>query len=131
MNKAVFNNFEEYENSKKVRCANCGREVKDLEKGCSECNYSKEYNTENYNVRLENMMKEQNTLSSILKTISYIGIVLIFIMSFFLGKNTYGDLDILLLLEVWITHGGIFLGIYALSEIIQILHDIRFKLWRK
>ena len=32
-------------------------------------------------------------------------------------------------MTIWLTYGGISLGIFALAEIIQILHDIRFKIW--
>ena len=42
-----FDNLEDYKENKKTKCVNCGREVKDLEKGCPYCNNLKEYNTEN------------------------------------------------------------------------------------
>lgn len=129
MNDDFFDNIEEYKNNKRVKCANCGREVKDLEKGCPNCNNSKEYSTENYNPKIENIMKEQNTLASFLEVIFYFGIVFVFILSIFLGRDTYGDFDILLFLKFCITYGSIFFGVYILAEIIQILHDIRLKLW--
>lgn len=124
-----FDNLEDYKNSKKIKCINCGREVKDLEKGCPYCNNLKEYNTENYNVRLENIMKEKNTISSILKVIAWIIIVLGFILGFLLGQNEYDEIEFSSLMTIWLTYGGVSLGIFALAEIIQILHDIRFSIW--
>lgn len=125
-----FDNLEDYKSNKKTKCVNCGREVKDLEKGCPFCNNSKEYNTENYNVRLENIMKEKNTISSILKVIAWIIIALGFILGFILGQNEYDEIEFSSLMTTWLTYGGVSLGIFALAEIIQILHDIRFKVWK-
>lgn len=124
-----FDNLEDYKNSKKIKCINCGREVKDLEKGCPYCNNLKEYNAENYNVRLENIMKEKNTISSILKVIAWIIIVLGFILGFILEQNEYDEIEFSSLMTIWLTYGGVSLGIFALAEIIQILHDIRFSIW--
>ena len=126
-----FDNLEDYKENKKTKCVNCGREVKDLEKGCPYCNNLKEYNTENLDMRLEKIMQEKNTISSILKIIAWILIVLSFILGFILGRNEYDDIEFSSLMTIWLTYGGISLGIFALAEIIQILHDIRFKIWSK
>ena len=74
-------------------------------------------------------MQEKNTISSILKVIAWIIIVLGFILGFILGKNEYDDIEFSSLITIWLTYGGVSLGIFALAEIIQILHDIRFKIW--
>ena len=124
-----FDNLEDYKENKKIKCVNCGREVKDLEKGCPYCNNLKEYNTENLNMRLEKIMQEKNTISSILKVIAWIIIVLGFILGFILGQNKYDEIEFSSLITIWLTYGGISLGIFALAEIIQILNDIRFKIW--
>lgn len=126
-----FDNLDDYAKSKKVKCSNCGREVKDLEKGCTYCNNSKEYNTENYNVKLESIMREKNLISSVLKVIGWITLIVGFILGFVLGKDTYGNIEFISLLQVWLVYCGVFLSIYTLAEIIQILHDIRFKVWKK
>ena len=123
-----FDNLEDYKENKKTKCVNCGREVKDLEKGCPYCNNLKEYNTENLDMRLEKIMQEKNTISSILKIIAWVLIVLGFILGFILGKNEYDDIEFSSLMTIWLTYGGISLGIFALAEIIQILHDIRFSI---
>lgn len=123
-----FDNLEDYKENKKTKCVNCGREVKDLEKGCPYCNNLKEY-TENLDMRLEKIMQEKNTISSILKVIAWIIIVLGFILGFILGQNKYDEIEFSSLITIWLTYGGISLGIFALAEIIQILHDIRFKIW--
>lgn len=125
-----FDNLEDYKENKKIKCVNCGREVKDLEKGCSYCNNLKEYNTENLDMRLEKIMQEKNTISSILKVIAWIIIVLGFILGFILGQNEYDEIEFSSLMTIWLTYGAISLGIFALVEIIQILHDIRFKIWK-
>lgn len=122
-----FDNLEDYKENKKIKCVNCGREVKDLEKGCPYCNNLKEY-TENLDMRLEKIMQEKNTISSILKVIAWIIIVLGFILGFLLGQNKYDEIEFSSLITIWLTYGGISLGIFALAEIIQILHDIRFKI---
>lgn len=124
-----FDNLEDYKENKKIKCVNCGREVKDLEKGCSYCNNLKEYNTENLDIRLEKIMQEKNTISSILKVIAWIIIVLGFILGFILGQNEYDEIEFSSLMTIWLTYDGVSLGIFALAEIIQILHDIRFKIW--
>ena len=80
-------------------------------------------------MRLEKIMQEKNTISSILKIIAWVLIVLGFILGFILGKNEYDDIEYSSLMTIWLTYGGISLGIFALAEIIQILHDIRFKIW--
>ena len=74
-------------------------------------------------------MQEKNTISSILKIIAWVLIVLGFILGFILGKNEYDDIEFSSLMTIWLTYGGISLGILALAEIIQILHDIRFSIW--
>ena len=125
-----FDNLEDYNKSKKIKCVICGREVKELEKGCPYCNNLKEYYTENLNMRLEEIMQEKNTVSSILKVIAWIIIILGFILGFILGKNEYDDIEFSSLITIWLTYGGVSLGVFALAEIIQILHDIRFKIWK-
>ena len=81
-------------------------------------------------MRLEKIMQEKNTISSILKVIAWIIIVLGFILGFILGQNEYDEIEFSSLMTIWLTYGGISLGIFALAEIIQILHDIRFKIWK-
>ena len=80
-------------------------------------------------MRLEKIMQEKNTISSILKVIAWIIIVLGFILGFILGQNEYDEIEFSSLMTIWLTYDGVSLGIFALAEIIQILHDIRFKIW--
>lgn len=80
-------------------------------------------------MRLEKIMQEKNNISSILMIIARVLIVLGFIFGFILGKNEYDDIEFNSLMTIWLTYGGISLGIFALAEIIQILHDIRFSIW--
>lgn len=53
-----------------------------------------------------------------------------FILGFILGQNEYDEIEFSSLMTIWLTYGAISLGIFALAEIIQILHDIRFKIWK-
>lgn len=80
-------------------------------------------------MRLENIMQEKNNISSILMIIARVLIVLEFIFGFILGKNEYDDIEFNSLMIIWLTYDGISLGIFALAEIIQILHDIKFSIW--
>ncbi len=125
------NFFDNLDNCKveKIKCVNCGREVKDSEKGCPYCNNLKEYTTEKIDMRSEKIMKEDNTISVVLKVVAWITSVLGFILGFILGTDKYGSIEFSLLITTWLIYGGISLGVFALAEIIQILHDIRFKIW--
>ena len=62
-----FDGLEDARDSIKTRFVNCGREANDLEKCCPYCDNLKEYNTEKFNMRLEYIMREKNTISNILK----------------------------------------------------------------
>lgn len=117
--------FEELEDNKKVKCVNCGREVKNLEDGCPYCN-SKDYS---YDEKVTN--NNSNTIASIFKVIAWIELVLGFILGFVLGRDEYDFLDFNQVLITWLIYGGVFLGIYAMGEVIQILHDIRAELRNK
>ena len=123
-----FDNLDDYAKSKKVKCFNCGREVKDLEKGCTYCNNSKEYNTENYNVKLENIMRENNFISSVLKSIAWIILGIGCIGGIIIGQQ-YEENALIVLLEIWVISGIATMLLLSLAEIVQILHDVRFKMW--
>lgn len=123
-----FDNLEDYKENKKIKCVNCGREVKDLEKGCTYCNNSKEYNTENYNVKLENIMRENNFISSVLKSIAWIILGIGCIGGIIIGQQ-YEENALIVLLEIWVISGIATMLLLSLAEIVQILHDIRFKIW--
>lgn len=123
-------------NSGIKKCEKCGSDNNYENKYCNNCgnelsvNNLLENNTENLDMRLEKIMQEKNTISSILKVIAWIIIVLGFILGFILGQNEYDEIEFSSLITIWLTYGGISLGIFALAEIIQILHDIRFKIWK-
>lgn len=124
-----FDNLEDYKENKKIKCVNCGREVKDLEKGCPYCNSLKEYNTENYNVKLENIMRENNFISSVLKSIAWIILGIGCIGGIIIGQQ-YEENALIVLLEIWVISGIATMLLLSLAEIVQILHDIRFKIWK-
>lgn len=70
---------------------------------------------------------DKNPISSIIKSICYI----IVICGFIIGLINYSsDENIGTMLISWLTYGMCSLGGFALAEIIQILHDIRNKLYK-
>ena len=79
--------------------------------------------------REEIIIQEENTLSTILKIIAIITVVIGFIFGLVVGVNNDYDSESSFLI-IWLIFGGSALGIYALAEIIQILHDIRRKLYQ-
>lgn len=129
-NKDFFDNLEENKNNKKVKCAICDKEfyMTNPNKGCPYCNSKKEDNTKDYDI----ILKEKNTIASVFKTIAWVTLGIGFIAGIILAQNDvyYGN-GIIVLLVTWLISSGAFLGIYALGEIIQILHDIRLKVYSK
>lgn len=123
--------FDSLEDCKKNKCVNCGREVKDIEKGCKYCDGLKEYYTNDYKDKLEIIKKEKNTISSVLIVIAWIILILGFIMGFIISVDEYDELSFPIMIEVWGICGISFLFIYSIGEIIQILHDIRKKIYSK
>ena len=117
--------------NKRYRCRYCGKEITNLDKGCTDCKNNKDYDLINFDERIESMIKEKNTIATILKIISWIILIAGFISGILLGQSEYVKAEIDLVLQLWLICGGTFLGVYSLSEIIQILHDIRFKVWKK
>lgn len=87
-------------------------------------------NVSNDNSKIETIKKENNTISLVLKVIAWIILILGFIMGFILGVDEYDDLYFPLMLEIWCLYGVEFLVTYSFAEIIQILHDIRLKVWK-
>ena len=79
--------------------------------------------------REEIITQEKNTLSTILKIIAIITVAIGFIFGLVVGANSDYDSESSFLIT-WLIFGGSALGIYALAEIIQILHDIRRKLYQ-
>ena len=72
----------------------------------------------------------ENNIASIIKYIAWVELVFGCIVSILSGK-TMNEYNFNILITDLIIFGGIFIGLYALSEIIQILHDIRFELRKK
>lgn len=79
--------------------------------------------------RVEIIAQEKNTLSTVLEIITIITVVIGFIFGLVVGVNNNYDSESGFLI-IWLIFGGSALGIYALAEIIQILHDIRRKLYQ-
>lgn len=97
-------------------CPNCGREIDDVKEGCLYCKSKEEYLT-------TKNTKAQNTIATILQILAW-GIL---IVGLFFGTIMSGEPNFLVLITSFLS----FTFVYALGEIIQILHDIRAKLYKK
>lgn len=97
-------------------CPDCGREIDDVKNGCLYCKSKEEYLTRKNS-------KAQNTIASILQILAW-GVLLVGI---FFGTIMSGEPNFLILIASFLS----FVFVYALGEIIQILHDIRAKLYSK
>ena len=68
-----------------------------------------------------------NGISSLIKTLSWV----VIICGFIIGIVNYSlNEDIGQMLTTWLTYGVCSIGGFALAEIIQILHDIRNRLYK-
>ena len=76
---------------------------------------------------VEEEKTNENKIANIIKIIAWIELVFGVILSI-LNSASYDGFDYNLLISKIIIFGGAFIGIYALGEIIQILHDIRYEL---
>lgn len=125
-----FNSLEEYKKSKKYSCIKCGTLIKNIYDGCPKCN-SHEYNESNLNQRFENMLRDNNLLSSLLCVIAWLTIALGFIFGIVMGGNETEQFDFIIALKYWAIADISAIFIFSLSEIIRILHEIRYKIWLK
>lgn len=123
----LYDSIDEYIKDKKYKCVYCRKEIKDLEKGCVDCNNKTDFKRINSNPRLERISKEYNFISSVLKYVAKITLFL-GIADIILGliRDNYEVKPIFLLYELIFI-----LVIFGIGEIIEILHDIRFKVWKK
>ena len=124
-----FDTLEDYKKSKKIVCVNCGKEATDSSKVCPYCDNFRGYNTENYNERLEKIIQRKNPIAVILNVIAYLLLALGFILGIIFAEKSYNDTELSVILGTWLTYGSISLGLFVSSEIIQILHDIRYRVW--
>lgn len=124
-----FNSLEEYNKNKKFKCIKCGTLIKDISDGCPKC-FCHEYKEINFNQRFENMLRDYNLLSSLLYIIAWLTIALGFIFGIVMGGE-YEDFNLIISLKYWAITAICAIIIFSLSEIIKILHDIRYKIWLK
>lgn len=112
MEEEIYNSLEDYNKNKKLK--------------------NKDESTEElYISKYENMMKPNNAIASILKVFGWITIILGFIFGLVLGVNELDEFDFLITLGYWAIFDFSALSMFAISEIIKLLHDIRYKLWLK
>lgn len=80
--------------------------------------------------KFNSIVKKNNFISLMLKFIGYaiiiIGVVILSVIAIETEK-----ISLAFLLIIFLISCGLSLGFFAFAEIIQILHDIRFKLWIK
>ncbi|MDD4376226.1 MAG: hypothetical protein PHR25_05530 [Clostridia bacterium] len=90
----------------------------------------KEYLKEVEKRKNSSIKEEKNIISNILKIIGWCILIIGFILGFVNGKDEYDELSLVSMIIVWCTYGLYSTGSFALAEIIQILHDIRMKIWK-
>ena len=78
---------------------------------------------------MEKIIQRKNPIAVILNVIAYLLLALGFILGIIFAENSYNDTELSVLLGTWLTYGSISLGLFVSSEIIQILHDIRYRVW--
>ena len=124
-----YNSLEEYKNNKKYTCIKCGTLIKNISDGCSKCN-CQEYRVVNYDSCYEKMFRDNNLFASLLFVIAWLTIALGFIFGIVLGGETE-EFDFIITLKYWAISDICAIIFFSLSEIIRILHDIRYKVWLK
>ena len=124
-----YNSLEEYKNNKKYTCIKCGTLIKNISNGCPKCNCH-EYRETNYDSRYENMLRDNNLFASLLFVIAWLTIALGFIFGIVMGGET-DEFDFIITLQYWAISDICAIIFFSLSEIIRILHDIRYKIWLK
>ena len=106
--------------AKKVKCEICGREFEMTkpEDGCPYC----------HGKQVEEA-HDRNSMAGILKGAGWLIFIIGFIGSIILGSSvhfdSYSDFNYVVMMIGWISTGVSSLFLFAFSEIIQILHDIR------
>lgn len=108
--------------AEKVKCEVCGKEFEMInpEYGCPYCHGNME--SEDYN---------HNSVSSILKIVGWIILMIGFIGSIILGSSVHfdnsSDFNYAIMIVGCMSTGISSLVLFAFAEVIQILHDIRRK----
>ena len=128
MNKLYCNECEKEVIPVKGKCPICGLDFNPDVSNLRPFNEPRYYQSSNVEKTIEYGSK--NSVASVFKIISYILIGLGFIIGF-IQTNEAGEEALIIFITDLLIYGGIALGCYALAEIIQILHDIREKVWRK
>ncbi len=126
----IYNNLKDYKNNLKYFCSKCDTPLKNVKNGCPSCG-SFDYRKENVNTRYEDILRDNNLLSSLLCIIACLIITLGFLLGIVMGGNDTMDFNFIVALKYWIISDICSAFVFALSEIIKILHDIRYKIWLK
>lgn len=90
----------------------------------------KRYEKEQQRKRDERISNIDNPIARIIKVIAWIVLGIGGIVGLIIGQQ-YEDEAIIVLLEVWGISGIATISLLAFAEIIQILHDIRAKIYKK
>ena len=131
MEQENYNSLGKYKKNKKYICLNCGEKVKEPSKGCPNCNFSKNYKERKYFSRYGIMMRSTNLLYNLLFVLGWLTIVIGFIYGLVMGGYEKDGYELLISLNFWLIFIAIGIFMLAFSEIIKILHDIRYKIWLK
>lgn len=107
----------------KVYCNNCEKEITPVDNKCPKCGLEFEDNVIKENTISTEFLSNKNTISQIVKVL---GVVIVIINFISLKDESVSFLSGLLIL-LW--HGCMLLSFFVVAEFLQILHDIRRKIY--
>lgn len=117
-----------------IKCEECGNNVSSMAEVCPECGFNVKGQVKgsipSFNEELNSIKIDQkNTIVTILKVVAWIVLVLGCILGIVLAKDVEDETQIIVMFTTILTYCGVFLGIYVVAEIVDLLHDIRKQLW--
>lgn len=107
----------------KIYCNNCEKEITPIDNKCPKCGLKVEDNVIKENTISKEVFSNKNTISQIVKVLG----VIIVIISFISLKDERVTFLGGLLTLLW--HGCMLLCFFVVAEFLQILHDIRRKIY--
>ncbi len=92
----------------------------------------RQYELERQNAYLANIRRPDNGIATVFKIIAWLTLIGgIFYTIAICQDIKEDDLVTQVVVGNVVLYGALFIGVYSVAEVIQILHDIRRKLWQK
>lgn len=134
MGNDVLNNIDDNKEKEVIVCSNCGEVIENLKEGCKNCNGNKKYITQSEYSKIKDINLSRNKIASIWDMIAGINIVLGIISVFILFPILFDsglEHPLLWLIVIILGIGLESLIFSTIADAMQMLHDIRYKLWEK